>query len=249
MQLAMERLLEATSLHEIQEEREKPLLVPQRVCEQRIGHGRAHLSLLLCERLTSVAQRLGKHHQATQRQMLNQCGASLCKNTIGPPNTSLRTKTNLFSLIPRFGAKHSANNFAENKILKHFFLLLRRVGAQHSAKNFAENKKHLLKTSSLSYHVLVPKHFAKNFAENNNIFQTSGTTLTRRRFVHSTRNVVPPPFNASRSCEDHRGKKKRTVNMIAHARTLAWHVEIMLGENETATVEEVRISVFFGDAP
>ena len=67
----MERLLQTASLHETQEEREKHLLVPQSVCEQRhvliefvrddpverrIGHGRALLSLLLCGRYTSVAR-------------------------------------------------------------------------------------------------------------------------------------------------------------------------------------------------
>ena len=42
--------------------------------------------------------------------------------------------------------------------------------------------------------------------------------------------------------------KKRTVNIIVHTRTRAWHAEMMLSENETAAAEQVRIS-FFGDDP
>ena len=76
--------------------------------------------------------------------------------------------------------------------------------------------------------------------------QTSGTTplfvSTHRVQVIRNCNVIQPPFDTSRSSEDHRNKEKRTVNMIAHTRTRAWHVEITVSGHETAAIEQIRIS-------
>ena len=88
MQLAMERLLLTASLHETQEERERLLLAPQRVCEQRhalIEFVRDEPVTFLCF-FVGVSPALLEDElwaksikRAMQRQMLNQCGTNLCK--------------------------------------------------------------------------------------------------------------------------------------------------------------------------
>ena len=95
------------------------------------------------------------------------------------------------------------------------------------------------------------KHSAPNFALNRHFFPTSGTILKRRHFVFPLRVhvsgtclVIPPPFDASRSCEGHQGKQKR-IDMIARTRTRTCHVETMLSEYELAPNEPLRVSSFF----
>ena len=44
-------------------------------------------------------------------------------------------------------------------------------------------------------------------------------------------------------------REKEPVNIIAHTRTRAWHVQMMLSEYATAPIKQMRISLFFGVMP